>query len=162
VTTNTRSICLNAALAPVPVAASGFAPRWSASRSRASKSLWAWPTACLDVLGEVVVGACGLSAPDCVLLPRDPRVQAGQGPPVELRGCFEGPQTPLERLTPREREVLALIAEGRSNTAIARRLGVSDAAIAKHVNNILAKLDLPPAVNDYRRVLAVLAYLNES
>ena len=68
-------------------------------------------------------------------------------------------QAPLERLTTREREVLVLIAEGRSNTAIARRLAVSDAAIAKHVNNILAKLDLPPASDDHRRVLAVLAYL---
>ena len=68
-------------------------------------------------------------------------------------------QAPLERLTTRERDVLGLIAEGRSNTAIARRLAVSDAAIAKHVNNILAKLDLPPASDDHRRVLAVLAYL---
>ncbi|MFC6084492.1 response regulator [Sphaerisporangium aureirubrum] len=66
---------------------------------------------------------------------------------------------PLERLTARERQVLALMAEGRSNSAIARRLTVSDAAIAKHVNNILAKLDLPPATDDHRRVLAVLAYL---
>jgi DNA-binding NarL/FixJ family response regulator len=68
-------------------------------------------------------------------------------------------RTPLERLTPRELEVLALIAEGRSNGAIARRLVVTDAAVAKHVNSILAKLDLPPAVDDHRRVLAVLAYL---
>jgi DNA-binding NarL/FixJ family response regulator len=68
-------------------------------------------------------------------------------------------QVPLERLTSRERDVLGLIAEGRSNSAIARRLVVSDAAIAKHVNNILAKLDLPPATDDHRRVLAVLAYL---
>jgi DNA-binding NarL/FixJ family response regulator len=68
-------------------------------------------------------------------------------------------QAPLERLTTRERDVLGLIAEGRSNSAIARRLAVSDAAIAKHVNNILAKLDLPPATDDHRRVLAVLAYL---
>jgi DNA-binding NarL/FixJ family response regulator len=68
-------------------------------------------------------------------------------------------QAPLERLTPRERDVLALIAEGRSNAAIARSLAVSEAAIAKHVNNILAKLDLPPATDDHRRVLAVLTYL---
>ena len=68
-------------------------------------------------------------------------------------------RAPLERLTPREREVLALIAEGSSNNAIARRLAVSDAAIAKHVNNILAKLDLPPTTEHHRRVLAVLAYL---
>lgn len=68
-------------------------------------------------------------------------------------------RAPLERLTPRERDVLALMAEGRSNAAIARRLAVSDAAVAKHVNSILAKLDLPPAIDDRRRVLAVLTYL---
>jgi DNA-binding NarL/FixJ family response regulator len=68
-------------------------------------------------------------------------------------------QAPLERLTTRERQVLALMAEGRSNTAIARHLTISDAAVAKHVNNILAKLHLPPATDDHRRVLAVLAYL---
>ncbi|BCJ46052.1 DNA-binding response regulator [Actinoplanes ianthinogenes] len=66
---------------------------------------------------------------------------------------------PLRRLTAREREVLALAAEGRSNTAIARTLVVSEAAIAKHIGSILAKLDLPPADDDHRRVLAVLAYL---
>jgi DNA-binding NarL/FixJ family response regulator len=68
-------------------------------------------------------------------------------------------QAPMERLTPRERDVLALIAEGRSNTAIARHFAVTDAAIAKHINNILAKLDLPPDTDGHRRVLAVLAYL---
>ncbi|GAA4473641.1 response regulator [Phytohabitans houttuyneae] len=68
-------------------------------------------------------------------------------------------QTPLGRLTDRERQVLSLIAEGRSNSAVARRLEVSEAAIAKHVNSILTKLDLPPDADDHRRVLAVLAYL---
>jgi DNA-binding NarL/FixJ family response regulator len=68
-------------------------------------------------------------------------------------------QGPLERLTPREGEVLALMAEGRSNGAIARRLVVSEAAVAKHVNSIFAKLDLPLAADDHRRVLAVLTYL---
>ncbi|MEO3857305.1 response regulator transcription factor [Acrocarpospora sp. B8E8] len=63
-------------------------------------------------------------------------------------------RTTLERLTPRERDVLALMAEGRSNTAISRRLAISDAAVAKHVNGILTKLDLPPAPDDHRRVLA--------
>jgi DNA-binding NarL/FixJ family response regulator len=67
---------------------------------------------------------------------------------------------PLHRLTPREREVLGLMAEGRSNTAIAGRLFVTEKAIAKHTNNIFSKLDLPPSSDDNRRVLAVLAYLN--
>jgi DNA-binding NarL/FixJ family response regulator len=68
--------------------------------------------------------------------------------------------TPMHRLTPREREVLGLMAEGRSNAAIAGKLYVTDKAIAKHTNNIFAKLDLPPSTDDNRRVLAVLAYLN--
>ncbi|SDK92724.1 two component transcriptional regulator, LuxR family [Glycomyces sambucus] len=72
---------------------------------------------------------------------------------------FRRMRAPLERLTPRERDVLALIAEGRSNSTIARGLRVTDAAIAKHVNNILSKLDLPPDTDGHRRVLAVLAYL---
>jgi DNA-binding NarL/FixJ family response regulator len=67
---------------------------------------------------------------------------------------------PLQALTPREREVLALMAEGRSNMAIAGRLFVTEKAISKHTNNIFAKLGLPPSGDDNRRVLAVLAYLN--
>jgi DNA-binding NarL/FixJ family response regulator len=67
---------------------------------------------------------------------------------------------PLGDLTPREREVLALMAEGRSNVAIAQRLVVTERAIAKHTSNIFLKLDLPPSDDDNRRVLAVLAYLN--
>jgi DNA-binding NarL/FixJ family response regulator len=66
---------------------------------------------------------------------------------------------PLERLTPREREVLALMAEGRTNPAIARSLVVSDKAVEKHVSNIFTKLDLPPADDDHRRVLAVLQWV---
>lgn len=69
-------------------------------------------------------------------------------------------KTPLERLTPRETEVLQLMAEGRSNGAIARELMVSDGAIEKHVSSIFTKLDLPPANTDHRRVLAVLRYLD--
>ena len=66
---------------------------------------------------------------------------------------------PLDRLSPREREVLGLMAEGRSNGAIARELVVSDGAVEKHVSNILTKLDLPPTEHDHRRVLAVLRWL---
>lgn len=67
---------------------------------------------------------------------------------------------PLERLTDREREVLTLMAEGRSNAAIAARLYITPKAVDKHINNIFTKLDLPPAPDDNRRVLAVLAWLN--
>ncbi len=69
-------------------------------------------------------------------------------------------QDPLASLSPREREVLALMGEGRSNGAIARELVVSDGAVEKHVSNIFTKLDLPPASNDHRRVLAVLRWLD--
>jgi DNA-binding NarL/FixJ family response regulator len=67
---------------------------------------------------------------------------------------------PVTRLTDREREVLALMAEGRSNSAIAQRMFVSEKAVSKHCTSIFAKLDLPPSDDDNRRVLAVLAYLN--
>ncbi|WP_025619432.1 response regulator [Salinispora cortesiana] len=66
---------------------------------------------------------------------------------------------PLRALTPRERDVLGLMAEGHSNTAIARTLVVTDGAVEKHVRNIFTKLDLPPDVGQHRRVRAVLAYL---
>jgi DNA-binding NarL/FixJ family response regulator len=66
---------------------------------------------------------------------------------------------PLERLSPRERDVLGLMAEGRSNGAIARELVVSDGAVEKHVSNIFTKLDLAPTDKDHRRVLAVLRWL---
>ena len=68
--------------------------------------------------------------------------------------------TPLARLTPRERDVLACMAEGSSNTAIGQRLHISEGAVAKHTTSIFAKLDLPPSDDVNRRVLAVLAYLN--
>jgi DNA-binding NarL/FixJ family response regulator len=69
-------------------------------------------------------------------------------------------EEPLKALTPREREVLGLMAEGRSNNAIASRLFVTDKAVGKHINNIFTKLGLPPSDDDNRRVLAVVAYLN--
>jgi DNA-binding NarL/FixJ family response regulator len=67
----------------------------------------------------------------------------------------------LGSLTPREREVLELMAEGRSNAAVARALVVSGGAVEKHVRNIFSKLDLPASDDDHRRVLAVLAFLRE-
>jgi DNA-binding NarL/FixJ family response regulator len=69
---------------------------------------------------------------------------------------------PLERLTPREREVLSLMAEGRSNAGIAEALVLTVGAVEKHVQSILSKLDLPQSTGDHRRVLAVLAYLQEA
>jgi DNA-binding NarL/FixJ family response regulator len=67
---------------------------------------------------------------------------------------------PLDRLTPREHEVLKLMAEGRSNSAIAQTLVITDSAVAKHINSIFAKLDLQPGDGDHRRVLAVLRFLD--
>jgi len=67
---------------------------------------------------------------------------------------------PLDRLTPREREVLELMAQGRSNAAIAARLFMSESAVGKHIASIFGKLDLAASDDDNRRVLAVLAYLN--
>ncbi|QMU75015.1 response regulator transcription factor [Streptacidiphilus sp. PB12-B1b] len=66
----------------------------------------------------------------------------------------------LDGLTPREREVLGLMAEGRTNAAVARQLVVSDGAVEKHVSNIFMKLGLAQSSEDHRRVLAVLTYLN--
>ena len=66
---------------------------------------------------------------------------------------------PLTRLTERERQVLGLMAEGRTNTAIARALVVGEGAVEKHISSIFTKLDLPPTQHDHRRVLAVLRWL---
>jgi DNA-binding NarL/FixJ family response regulator len=68
-------------------------------------------------------------------------------------------EEPVDRLTAREREVLALMAEGRSNAAIASTLFVTEKAVAKHTNSIFTKLDLPVDIDDNRRVRAVLAWL---
>jgi DNA-binding NarL/FixJ family response regulator len=70
-------------------------------------------------------------------------------------------QGPLAELTPRELEVLGLMAEGRSNAGIAQALVLTVGAVEKHVASILGKLDLPPSESDHRRVLAVLAYLQQ-
>ncbi|GAA0596772.1 LuxR C-terminal-related transcriptional regulator [Actinomadura livida] len=92
------------------------------------------------------------------------RVAAGgtaMDPEVISRLVASGTRgTPLSRLTPRETEVLELMAQGRSNAAIAERLVVTERAVTKHTANIFTKLDLPVTGDDNRRVLAVLAYLN--
>ncbi|MDT5289576.1 MAG: hypothetical protein QOF88_4465, partial [Mycobacterium sp.] len=68
--------------------------------------------------------------------------------------------TVLDRLTPREREVLELMAEGHSNSALAQHLSITERAVEKHVSAIFTKLDLPPSQAQHRRVLAVVTYLN--
>ena len=65
-------------------------------------------------------------------------------------------------LSAREREVIALMAEGRSNAGIARQIWVAESTVEKHVHSILGKLDLPDSADDHRRVLAVLAYLSSA
>ncbi|WP_351228634.1 response regulator transcription factor [Streptomyces sp. NPDC002133] len=79
--------------------------------------------------------------------------------PEVVRQLLNRRRDPLQRLTPREREVLALMAGGRTNAAIARELYVTEAAVNKHVSNILQKLDLHLDGQGHRRVLAVLTYL---
>jgi DNA-binding NarL/FixJ family response regulator len=79
---------------------------------------------------------------------------------AQLVGRRRHGHDPLEQLTDREREVLALMAEGRSNKAIAERLFVTEHTVEKHVKNIFNTLRLPPSPDDHRRVLAVVSYLN--
>jgi DNA-binding NarL/FixJ family response regulator len=97
--------------------------------------------------GEFVDGVRRVAAGGTVL---DPEVVAA---------IMSRRQDPLDRLTPREREVLGLMAEGRSNAAIAAEMVVTEKAVAKHTNSIFTKLDLPVDVDDNRRVRAVLAWL---
>ncbi|GAA4535091.1 MULTISPECIES: response regulator transcription factor [Nonomuraea] len=90
------------------------------------------------------------------------RVAAGGtalDPEVVAQLLLRGHSDPLDRLTPREYEVLQLMAEGRSNAGIGQALVLSEGAVGKHIGNIFAKLDLPPAEGDHRRVLAVLQFL---
>lgn len=89
------------------------------------------------------------------------RVAAGETvvDPKIVKQLLARTSSPVERLSPRERQVLALMAEGRSNTAIARTLVLSEAAVAKNITGIFTKLGLPPTDDDNRRILAVLAYL---
>jgi DNA-binding NarL/FixJ family response regulator len=96
----------------------------------------------MDALGRVARGGTAL----------DPEVVAQLMAP---RGLDAG----IQSLTPREREVLAAMAEGRTNVGIASLLGITEGATEKHISNIFGKLDLPDTANDHRRVLAVLAYL---
>ncbi|OCB14477.1 DNA-binding response regulator [Mycobacterium vulneris] len=77
----------------------------------------------------------------------------------QLMGTRSGGDA-LARLTPREREVLALMAEGHSNSGLAAHLSVSERAVEKHIGSIFTKLDLPPSTAHHRRVLAVVTYLN--
>jgi DNA-binding NarL/FixJ family response regulator len=98
----------------------------------------------LDALERVAAGGTAL----------DPEVV------TQLMGASPS-RSALSVLTPREREVLALMAEGRSNAAIASQLVVTERAVEKHVANIFVKLDLPVSAADHRRVLAVLRYLEE-
>lgn len=89
------------------------------------------------------------------------RVAAGDTivDPKVVQQLLRRNRTPLQRLSDREREVLELMAAGRSNAAVARVLAVTEGAVAKHITSIFTKLDLPPAEDDNRRVLAVLTYL---
>jgi DNA-binding NarL/FixJ family response regulator len=90
------------------------------------------------------------------------RVVAGGGTVVDpevVRQLMLRGSDPLRQLSSRERDVLALIAEGHSNAAIARRLALTEAGVAKHIGNVLAKLHLPVSDDTNRRVLAVLTYL---
>ncbi|GAA1018006.1 DNA-binding response regulator [Acrocarpospora pleiomorpha] len=79
--------------------------------------------------------------------------------PEVVRQLLRRRENPLQRLTQREREVLELMAQGKTNAAISRGLFVTEAAVAKHIGSIFLKLDLTPGGDDHRRVLAVLAYL---
>ena len=93
------------------------------------------------------------------------RVAAGGtalDPEVVAQLLVRRQNTPLDRLTGRERQVLGLMAEGRSNTGIAEKLVVSESAVAKHINSIFTKLDLPASEGDHRRVLAVLRFLERA
>lgn len=103
------------------------------------------PTIVLEALNRVVAGGCVIDPSLVERLLRKPR-----------------DRSPLNSLTAREREVLALMAEGRSNTAIAARLGLSTKTLEAHIRHILQRLDLDESPDDNRRVLAVLHYLRSA
>ncbi|GAA4735803.1 response regulator transcription factor [Phytohabitans rumicis] len=122
------------------------------------------------LLASTPDGGVGYLLKDRVLQVRDfvdavERVAAGGCviDPEVVRHLLARRRSPLARLTPREREVLALMAEGRSNAAITRALIVSEKVVGKHISSIFTKLDLPADnTDDHRRVRAVLAYLRSS
>ena len=128
-----RPLCARAAVRRAPTA--------SATCSRSACRIWpSWPRAST---GSVRAARCSTRRSSSQLVGR------------RRRG-----DNPLEQLTDREREVLALMAEGRSNQAIAERLFVTEHTVEKHVKNIFATLRLPPSPDDHRRVLAVVTFLN--
>ena len=95
-----------------------------------------------------------ISSARCAASPRAARPWTRKSCPGSCAHAHE-----LRPLTAREREVLQLVAEGRSNRAIAERLAVTERAVQKHVTSIFLKLELPDSADDNRRILAVLAYL---
>jgi DNA-binding NarL/FixJ family response regulator len=99
----------------------------------------------IDALGRVAAGGTALDREVVAELMGVRRARAGDGQ--------------FESLTPREREVLELVAEGRTNAAIARAMVITPGAVEKHISNIFTKLSLPATDDDHRRVLAVLAFL---
>ncbi|GII84958.1 DNA-binding response regulator [Sphaerisporangium siamense] len=120
-----------------------------------------------ELLGSTEAGGVGYLLKDRVL---EVGEFVGAVEQVAAGGCVIDPEVvrrlltrhrdPLTRLTPRERQILSLMAEGRSNTAITDELGVSEKVVGKHINAIFTKLDLPPtATGEHRRVRAVLMYL---
>lgn len=124
--------------------------------------------AALDLVGEDASGV-GYLLKDRVADPAEfveavRRVAAGgtaMDPEVVAQLVAGRGPARLEELTPRERDVLSLMAEGRSNGGIARELVVTEGAVEKHVSSIFGKLGLPPSTDDHRRVLAVIAWLED-
>jgi DNA-binding NarL/FixJ family response regulator len=101
----------------------------------------------VEFAGAIRQGARGGSALDPIVVD-------------QLVGRHDRADDPLRTLSGRERDVLAMMAEGRTNQAIAGRLGIAERTVEKHCTNIFVKLDLPASADDHRRVLAVLRYLN--
>ncbi|MEV6276821.1 response regulator transcription factor [Nocardia sp. NPDC051832] len=120
-----------------------------------------------DLLAEAGLGGVGYLLKDRIakleeLADALRRVQDGGTvlDPEVVAGLFARRRSgPLDELTPRERDVLALMAEGRTNRAISKQLTITEGAVEKHISTIFAKLNLPPSADDHRRVLAVVAWL---